>query len=245
MTSARGTMICRAFAVVELEDVLQQVALLIGEGGGLLRGEQEAELLLAVRQLVLARRLDADHPQQSDRGLVQQPDRSGSSPSRRDAADTRSRARSGGAGGSRTTSGACSPITMCSAVMKKKASAMLAEWTTRVGGAGDLAHQRLDDPGERRLAHPAEREARERDSELARREVGVEMIEHVARQLRRPAAARHQRVDLGRAELDERELRGDEEAVQEHQQEAQAEAGPGAHIGRGAAGKEQNWWHGG
>ena len=60
----------------------------------------------------------------------------------------------------------------------------------RVGGAGDQPHQRLDDPGEGRLADPAEGQARQGDAELGRREVGVEVVEHVPRQLRRAAALR-------------------------------------------------------
>ena len=75
----------------------------------------------------------------------------------------------------------------------------------------------LQQPVHRRLADDAETDAGEGDAELGRRQVGVEMIDHPLRH------AAPERVDvgsdLGRSDLDQRELGGDEETVQADQED--------------------------
>ena len=62
--------------------------------------------------------------------------------------------------------------------------------------------------------------------------------------IRRAAPLSHQRVDLGRPELDQGELGGDEEAVQRDQEKAEREARPGAEGGLADLGQEQDRQHG-
>jgi len=78
-----------------------------------------------------------------------------------------------------------------------------------------------DDPGEGRLADPAQRQAGQGDAELGGGEIGVEVAEHVPRQAGPPVALRDVGLDLRRPHLDQGELGGDEEAVQSHQQEGE------------------------
>jgi len=80
------------------------------------------------------------------------------------------------------------------------------------------------------LADPAEAEARERDPELGHREIALEPRHHPARALEaRILARRFRRMRKRRADLDERELCRDEEAVQENEDGCEEEP---EHLGR-------------
>ena len=81
--------------------------------------------------------------------------------------------------------------------------------------------QRLEQPREGRLADPAQGQARQRDAELARRQVGVEVREHVLGEAGAAIAFADLDLDLGRPDLDQRELRRDEEAVDDHEHDRQ------------------------
>ena len=74
--------------------------------------------------------------------------------------------------------------------------------------------------------------ARDGDSELAGREVGIEVGQLVPGELGSTAARLGERVELRRTHLYQRELGGDEEAVEGDQKQAQGEAEPGAHAAR-------------
>jgi hypothetical protein len=84
--------------------------------------------------------------------------------------------------------------------------------------AGQAGEQRFEQLRQRGLADPAERERRDGDAELRRRQVGVEMIERALQGGGVHAAPRDQLGDAAATNGDEGELGGDEEAVGEHQQ---------------------------
>ena len=179
-------------------------------------------------ELLFAGRLEADHPQQAARRLVEQPDR-------READPVEDVERHRDPQGGRLRSPDRERLRSQFAdhdVQHRDADEGHREAHRvhqRVGGARDLLHQRRDDPAEGGLTHPAERQAREGDAELARREVGVEMGQLMARELRPPAARLGERIELGRPHLDQRELGGDEEAVERDEQQAEGESDPGIH----------------
>ena len=116
--------------------------------------------------------------------------------------------------------GASSPSTMCSAVTMAKAmaTAMLCAVV-----AGDVRRQegerRLNQRRERRLADPAEAEARHRDAELGRGDVAVGIGDRAPDGARAAVALGDQLIDARLADRDDRELRRDEEAVGEHERE--------------------------
>ncbi len=103
--------------------------------------------------------------------------------------------------------------------------------------AEDADQQRLEEVRERRLADPAQRQARQRDAELGGRQVGVEVRDHVLRDLG-AAVALAPDLDLRRPHLDQRELGGDEEAVQEHEQERQRNGERGVDLEADRGGPE-------
>ena len=216
--------------VEQLEDVGEQPPLLLGELGRLPRGEQETKLLLRVRDLVLTDRPDADQAENAVGGVVEQPDRGKHRPVEdverrrrpqrraarqpdRDrlrhqlAEDDVEHADGGERGGERDR--------------------------VEQGGrhAGDTGDERLDQPGEGRFADPAEGDRGEGDAELGRRQIGVEVPEHVRGQPRAALAGLDVRLDLGRAHLRQGELGGDEKAVERDQQEAEQQARPGVEGG--------------
>ena len=90
--------------------------------------------------------------------------------------------------------------------------------------------QRLEQARERRLADPAQGQARQRDAELRRRQVGVEVREHVLGEPGAAVAFAELDLDLRRPHLDQRELRGDEEAVQDHEQDRQRDRDRGVDL---------------
>ena len=73
--------------------------------------------------------------------------------------------------------------------------------------------QRLDRAGECGLADPAQRQGRDRDPELARGDVRIQVSDELARQLGRRAAFRGKLLEPRPARRHQCELRGDEEAV--------------------------------
>jgi hypothetical protein len=82
--------------------------------------------------------------------------------------------------------GACSPTRICKKVMMKNETPIEIMWLTSTDhqpGTAPIrlrqsqAHNRVDQNGERRFAHPAQAEARHRDPQLRCGEVTVEMGE--------------------------------------------------------------------
>ena len=167
----------------ELEDVVEDLALELGLAAHLRRGEQQAQLLFRMRQLLLAGRLEADQLQQAARRLVQQPDRRETGP-----VESRSGIaihRAVGCGRRMANDfGACCWITMCSTVMQMKATVRLTECTSASVAPGILCTSgatiqlKAGSP-----TQPSARLARVMPK-LTRREVGVEMGQLVARELR-------------------------------------------------------------
>ena len=78
--------------------------------------------------------------------------------------------------------------------------------------------QRLDRARERGLADPAEREGRDGDAELARRDVRIEVPDELPDQLCGHVAFLGELLDSRPPRRDQCELRGDEEAVGDDQQ---------------------------
>ena len=81
--------------------------------------------------------------------------------------------------------GASSPSTMCRMVMMRNDDRDADRVQDLRIVAGEGLHHRADDPGEGRLADPAQGQAGQGDAELGRREVGVEVADHVPRHLGR------------------------------------------------------------
>ncbi len=88
-------------------------------------------------------------------------------------------------------------------------------------GAGEQHHHRFEHPGERRLADPAQAERRQGDAELRRRQVGFQLLHHAAGEPRPQQPALDLGLELGGPHPHQRELGGDEKAVDQHQQEAE------------------------
>ena len=81
---------------------------------------------------------------------------------------------------------------------------------------------------EHRLRQPAQSQARHRDAQLRRAEIGREVLQYVPRQPRPLVARRNQRVQLRGPQLDKCKLRGHEEAVdQDNGQDTQQMEGVG------------------
>ena len=80
-------------------------------------------------------------------------------------------------------------------------------------GHEKTGNQRLDPV----LDRPAQRQAGDRDPDLRRREVDVQLVQGLAGHPGRPAPLLHQLVDLAGADLDQRELGGDEIGVDQDQ----------------------------
>jgi hypothetical protein len=81
------------------------------------------------------------------------------------------------------------------------------------GHARGVAEQRLEQVVEGGLADRAEAQRGERDPELARRQVRVDVVHGVLRRLRPRLPLAHELGHLGRAQPRDRELGADEEAV--------------------------------
>src|SRR5205085_11082177 len=100
----------------------------------------------------------------------------------------------------------------------------------RYPDAGDLrrvAEQRLERGVERGLAHRAETEGADRDAELARRQVAVDVVDRVLDRLRARASLVDELGRLRRAQAGDAELDRDEEAVGGDEDEREDDAGGG------------------
>ncbi len=90
-------------------------------------------------------------------------------------------------------------------------------------GDPDGLEQGLDEVRDGRLAYPAEREGGDRDTDLADREVGVEVAQRLAYDRGPRAAFLLQLHDARLAHAHQRELGGDEESIQAHKNEGHKE----------------------
>jgi hypothetical protein len=79
-------------------------------------------------------------------------------------------------------------------------------------------HHRADG----RLSQRTEHQARHGDAELARRQIAVEVVEHVAGHARRETPLVCQLVDTAAPHGHQRELRRDEETIDQHEQQGGA-----------------------
>ncbi len=88
---------------------------------------------------------------------------------------------------------------------------------------GQELEARLDDRSERRLADPAEAQARHRDAQLRRGNVAIRPAHRAADRTRAAVTFRDQLIDARLAHRHDRELCGDEERIGEdqHQQPGQ------------------------
>ena len=84
---------------------------------------------------------------------------------------------------------------------------------------GDVPEDGLDQLGDRRLAQEADPDRGQRDSELARRQSLADVVDLVDRGGRAPKALLGHGLQLRLLGAHERELGGDEEPVQEHEQD--------------------------
>ena len=107
-------------------------------------------------------------------------------------------------------------------LMIAKATIRLIEWVASSDMFGTRLKHWLEELVDRRFTDDSETDTGEGDTELGRRQVGVQMMDHP---LRHAAPERVcVRSDLGRSDLHQRELGGDEEAVQADQEEGQRQA---------------------
>jgi hypothetical protein len=208
--------------LAEVEGVLEEQQVVEGEAAALLRGaEDRAELLLGVRDLDLAGGLDPDEAQDRPRGAVHERERDGEDP-----VEDPQRARDE----QRRPFGVLDGDGLERELADDDVDA--ADQQERGGGRGPVRgggrheaagrEHALEDAGERGLADPAERQARQRDAELRRRQVVVEPADDVQclLRLRRELAPRlDELLEPRRAHLHERELGQHEEAVQHHEGE--------------------------
>jgi hypothetical protein len=114
--------------------------------------------------------------------------------------------------------------------VKLMPSARLWRGQARPGAQPDQV--RLQDPGDGRLAHPAQRQRGQGDAQLAHREIGVEAAEDAVEQAGPGAALVDQLLHAGGPQLDDGELGGDEEGVGQHQDRGQEERGARGEHGR-------------
>jgi hypothetical protein len=92
------------------------------------------------------------------------------------------------------------------------------------GKPGHLAYpgqRRLDEVRDGRLTYPTKPERRERDAQLRRRDIGVQIVEHVGQAAGRFAAGSRHGLDPRFADGDERELRSDKKAVGKNEKDDQ------------------------
>ena len=208
-------------AVGELEHVVEQLPLGLGEFRLLLGGEETPDLLLAVREFAVPERFDAEQAQEGVRHLVQDPDAGVGhlveEPQRRRHPQA---GRFGPADGERLGR------QFAEHDVEHADDREGDHQADRVGGlgrqAGHQVEERLQQSVDRWFADDAKADAGEGDAELSRRQVGVELIDHALRQTapQRVLVGRH----LGRPDLDQGELGGDEEAVQADQEQGQGQA---------------------
>ena len=120
--------------------------------------------------------------------------------------------------------GASSPRTMCSAVTIANAMATAMLWAVASAIApGRNVQRRLDHRGQRRLADPAEADAGHRDAELGRGDVAVGIGDRAPHGARAAVPFGDQLIDARLADRDDREFRGDEKSVGEHERQHASE----------------------
>ena len=109
--------------------------------------------------------------------------------------------------------------------MMMKAMADATPWVAMVASRGrQPGEAALDQPGERRLADPAEAQRGERDAELGGGDVAVERLYRAAGQPSFAIPRPGHLVQPGPPRADQRELRRHEEGVGEHQDDDRGEA---------------------
>ena len=84
----------------------------------------------------------------------------------------------------------------------------------------DGAQQRLQDMGERRLADPAQAQRGQGDTQLAGRQVGVELVMHGAQDLPAPAVVFGYRLNPGGAQFDHGKFGRNEKTVEQNQDQS-------------------------
>src|SRR5690606_18735530 len=98
-----------------------------------------------------------------------------------------------------------------------------ADAVDRGGPEPEGPDQGLDEARHGRLADPAEAQGSQRYPELARGQVGIEMPAHVAQDPARWPIGPGHGLGAGAAQLHDGELRRYEEAVEQHQEEREAQ----------------------
>ncbi len=83
----------------------------------------------------------------------------------------------------------------------------------------DIREKRFQQSRDGGLAEPPQSQRRDRDPQRRDREVLVEVVECIPEELGPGAPFRDELIDRGATDADVRELRGDEESVQPHQDE--------------------------
>ena len=92
------------------------------------------------------------------------------------------------------------------------------------GPGTQRCEQRFDQMRQRRLADPAQRERRDRDAKLRRREIGVEPVDRAMQRGGVHASERDQFGDTAAPHGNQRKFGGNEESVGEHEQQHRADA---------------------
>jgi hypothetical protein len=87
----------------------------------------------------------------------------------------------------------------------------------------EAREQRLDQVMERGLADPSQCERGQRDAELRRRQIRVEMADEPFGHLRADASGLRELSDLRRPHFDDRELGRDEKTVRKHEEKGEYE----------------------
>ena len=103
------------------------------------------------------------------------------------------------------------------------ATAIVCEVTSEIG-AGKMRQQRIDQRRERRLANPAEAEARHRDAELRGRDELIGILERAPHRARHAAAFGEQLIDPRLPDRDDGELGGHEKPVGQNQRQHREQA---------------------
>ena len=100
----------------------------------------------------------------------------------------------------------------------------------------DRAQQRLKDVREGRLTDPAQAQRGQGDTQLARRQVSVELVVNGAQDLSAPAVVLGNRFDPGRTQFDHGKFGRNEEAVEQNQDQSKKNhAEVGEECGEGKA----------
>ena len=184
--------------------------------------ENHAQLLLAMGEFMLTRWLETeDSPQDDARGAVQKPD--GRLEHR---IEQPQRTRHPKRGFRRFADGerlrrqlAQHDVEKCDRRERERH----AHGADRTGGYNARhEEERLKHSRQERLAHPAEGKAGERDAELRRGKIRIQMRGHMPRKCRARFALLLERFELASAHLHDRKLRGDEKAIEQDEEKNRA-----------------------